>query len=514
MGRFLQSLVAAVVVFVGVRGDPVRLIVDTDAGFDVDDVGAIGIANALQDLGECEIIAVGHTNGFIKGIGAVSSLMNFYNRNNVSLGAYKGVWARDPNAGKGTADKYVSDLVANYPSPVKNYTQVMTAVQTYRKALVASPDYSVHIASIGITTNMRDLVLSPPDEFSPLNGSELVALKVKEIVWMDMMYNFGCAQAASSDWLGPDTGCHGSAQAAVMNWPPSVKQIFNSLGGDVLHGGWLNGCAGYGSPFRQAFEDWGVGGVGRSSWDPITVMMAVRGVEGIYCKEQDVGGFMKVAESGEETWNPGTGHNQSRAAYASADSQALISFKLNELLCKPPGPWSNTSWVQAQGANCYGPRGDNPAHGATDLEHPPSASAGVMSLSACKQKCLDLPGCTGITTTSAPNGLVSCYRKSDLVLGKCDADTAFTTWVRKDWYPATGYNCYYNHGATELDGKDGCGTMSVRDCQVKCKQLSNCTAVVWRGEDHSGVGACYRKANINLAKCDHDTVFDTYLAAL
>eukprot|EP00039_Didymoeca_costata_P014587 m.237240 g.237240 ORF g.237240 m.237240 type:complete len:66 (+) comp16055_c1_seq1:155-352(+) len=55
MGRFLQSLVAAVVVFVGVRGDPVRLIVDTDAGFDVDDVGAIGIANALQDLGECEI---------------------------------------------------------------------------------------------------------------------------------------------------------------------------------------------------------------------------------------------------------------------------------------------------------------------------------------------------------------------------------------------------------------------------------------------------------------------------
>ncbi len=39
----------------------VRLIVDTDAGFDVDDVGAIGVANALADNGECIIIAVGHT---------------------------------------------------------------------------------------------------------------------------------------------------------------------------------------------------------------------------------------------------------------------------------------------------------------------------------------------------------------------------------------------------------------------------------------------------------------------
>ena len=46
---------------------PVRLLIDTDAGFDVDDVGAICVANALQDNGEAEIIAVGHTNGFVKG---------------------------------------------------------------------------------------------------------------------------------------------------------------------------------------------------------------------------------------------------------------------------------------------------------------------------------------------------------------------------------------------------------------------------------------------------------------
>eukprot|EP01052_Picozoa_sp_SAG31_P033830 SAG31_NODE_3874_length_3794_cov_2.431818_5_plen_90_part_00 len=34
----------------------VPLIIDTDAGFDVDDVGAVCVGNALADLGEADII--------------------------------------------------------------------------------------------------------------------------------------------------------------------------------------------------------------------------------------------------------------------------------------------------------------------------------------------------------------------------------------------------------------------------------------------------------------------------
>lgn len=118
----------------------VKLIIDTDAGFDVDDVGAIAVANALQDAGECEIVAVSHTNGFDKGIGAVSALMHWYGRDAVPLGAYKGAWARNPNAGKGTADRYVSDLVSHFSSPVKNSSDVPTAVENYRKVLAGEED--------------------------------------------------------------------------------------------------------------------------------------------------------------------------------------------------------------------------------------------------------------------------------------------------------------------------------------------------------------------------------------
>ena len=155
-----------------------RLIIDTDAGFDVDDIGAITVANALADLGEVDIIAISHTNGYIKGIGAVSTVMKYYGRSDVPLGAYKGPWAKHARYGNHTADKYISDLTSNWPSRIKNSTQVLTSVEVYRKALAESPDNSVHIASIGITTNMRDLVLSAPDKYSNLTGHDLIARKV------------------------------------------------------------------------------------------------------------------------------------------------------------------------------------------------------------------------------------------------------------------------------------------------------------------------------------------------
>jgi hypothetical protein len=486
---------------------PTKLIIDTDAGFDVDDVGAVCLGNALQDNGEAEIIAIGHTNGYVKGIGGVSALMEFWGRGTtVPLGAYKGAWARDPNAGKGTADKYLSDLDGNYPSFIKNSSQVPTPAEVYRKVLAAQPDGSVHIASIGIPTNMRDLVQSGPDKYSPLNGHDLIAQKVNMIVWMDMMYNFGCAQHDSADWLGPDTDCRGSAEAAVMGWPASVKQIFSPLGGDVKHGSWLTGCAGIGNPCRQAFEDWLGPSNGRSSWDPIAVMIAVRGAAGIHCKEVDQGGKNTVNEAGQEFWHDGQPgqSNQSRVVYDGA-AQEAISFELNQLLCKPPGPWSDTVWAEAKGANCYG------AHGATDLEHPASASCGVMTIAECQQKCLDLPGCTAITTSPADGGKVECYRKADISVRHCDSRTTFDTYVRHEWLLAGGFNCYPGHGADNRPAELP-DPMTVRDCQHKCSLDTGCSAIVFQGKDHSGVGMCYLKANVDLTKCDEGSSFDTYLA--
>jgi purine nucleosidase len=494
---------------------PVPLIIDTDAGFDVDDVGAVCLGNALQDNGETEIIAVGHTNGYVKGIGAVSALMHFYDRDSVPLGSYKGPWAQNPRApgAKGTADRYVPDLASNYPVGKKDSTQTPTAVEVYRVALARAADRSVAIAAIGITTNMRDLIQSKPDRFSPLDGKALVAQKVKLIVWMDGLYNFGCAQHDEDNWLGPDTGCRGSAKAAVEAWPSSVKQIFSGVGGDVMHGAWLEDCAAKGNPCRQAFEDWGVAGRGRSSWDPIAVMIAVRGVAGFHCKEVGQGGhqtFPTGGHDGVEHWVGGSASNQTFVQYTGSNAQGKIDFELNQLLCQPPGGFlrSNGVWNMARGENCYGPRGNSPAHGATDIDT--TRPVGTITLAECQQHCLDTKGCTAVTVSPKSGGLYDCYRKSDINLRKCDSGTSFTTFVATEWQLAGGYNCWPGHGAKDLRNVQG--AIDVRSCQQQCEKTKGCNAVVWNGKAHSGVGACYLKSVDNLSKCDQGTSFDTYLA--
>ena len=129
----------------------------------MDDIGALAVGNALADAGYVKLIAVGHTNGFPPGIGAVSTVMHFYGRDDVPLGAYKGVWARDPNAGKGTADKYITDLVTHFPSPIKNYSQVtlvlyfMISDQLY---LSFHTNRFVHMLYEHITTEGPTLLLN------------------------------------------------------------------------------------------------------------------------------------------------------------------------------------------------------------------------------------------------------------------------------------------------------------------------------------------------------------------
>ncbi|KAL3929133.1 MAG: hypothetical protein SGPRY_002090, partial [Prymnesium sp.] len=125
----------------------VPLIIDTDMSFDVDDVGAICIAHALMDRGEADLLAVVHSSGYPEGIGAASALNEWYGHHSVKLGAYKGC--------------------------------------VYRRALALAPDSSVAIAVIGFATNIAPLLRSSPDEISTLSGRDLVARKVKLIVWQE-----------------------------------------------------------------------------------------------------------------------------------------------------------------------------------------------------------------------------------------------------------------------------------------------------------------------------------------
>ena len=68
--------------------DPVQLVIDTDASFDVDDVVAICMANALMDAGEVDIKSIVHNAGYPAAIGAVSVLNTYYGREDIPLGKH------------------------------------------------------------------------------------------------------------------------------------------------------------------------------------------------------------------------------------------------------------------------------------------------------------------------------------------------------------------------------------------------------------------------------------------
>jgi hypothetical protein len=74
----MRGAKAAAVAAVSAAASPQRLIVDTDMGFDVDDIVAVCLANSLHMNGKVDLLAVVHDTGCNLGIGGVSAVQNFY----------------------------------------------------------------------------------------------------------------------------------------------------------------------------------------------------------------------------------------------------------------------------------------------------------------------------------------------------------------------------------------------------------------------------------------------------
>ena len=130
--------------------------------------------------------------------------------------------------------------------------------------------------------------------------------------------------------------------------PPQVEQIFSDIGDEIYHGGALRWCAPATSPCRNVFLDhpWGVGPAGRQSWDPLVVLVAVRGPAAANCTLMDVGGENSADDVGANYWTPPTARNGSAATNQSVlvlrgatpwtQERRDAGGALEALLCQPP----------------------------------------------------------------------------------------------------------------------------------------------------------------------------------
>ena len=153
---------------------PVPIIFDTDIAPDYDDVGAMALLHAFADKGEATILATISCNAFETTVPTISVLNTYFNRPEIPVGVVKNNF---PN--KDCKQLWAQAIIAKYPHSLKSNDEAMDAVKLYRNILSKQPDKSVTIVSVGFFTNLAGLLSSDADEYSTLNGKELIKQKVK-----------------------------------------------------------------------------------------------------------------------------------------------------------------------------------------------------------------------------------------------------------------------------------------------------------------------------------------------
>ena len=274
---------------------PVAIIFDTDIGPDYDDVGAMALLHAMADRGECTILATIASNKYTF-TGPVLNILNtYFKRPGIPIGVIRG------NAVSiGAIQKWDSLIVSKYPHNLKTNEQAEDALKLYRKLLGAAKDKSITIVTVGFFTNMSNLLNSPPDEFSPLNGKELVKKKVKQLVSMA-----GCFDKRMGSFKEFNVKMDAPASQNVFdNRPGTIVFSGFEIGAKIFTGIPIAGSAISNSPVKDVFA-WSIpldpqDKNGRMSWDETAVLVAVRGTNPYY---KLVGGRIISKPDGSNDWD-------------------------------------------------------------------------------------------------------------------------------------------------------------------------------------------------------------------
>jgi len=269
---------------------PVKIIFDTDLGPDYDDVGALAFLHAMADSGKAEILAILSSNKHELVAPSIDVINTYFNRPHLEIGAPK-----SEGAAMGSSQHWADSIVAKYPHMIRSTSEAPDAVSVYRKILHDQPDNSITIVTVGFLTNLNNLLKSPPDEISPLNGTDLVKKKVSKLVSMAGRFPEGKEFNVFVDSV--------SSKYAIENWPGEIIFTGFEIGREILTGLRLIQSPVKDSPVKDVFrisipmseEDMN----GRMSWDETAVLIAVYGTEGFFDTRR---GTIIVNTDGSNSW--------------------------------------------------------------------------------------------------------------------------------------------------------------------------------------------------------------------
>lgn len=243
-----------------INAEMVNVIAETDLTFDVDDVGALATLHALADLGEARLLGVSFNEIHPNGVAAIAAINAWYGRASTPIARFSGMLENPDES------RYL-DFLAKMTHE-KEGALVSSALDFYVDTLSTEQDRSVTIVSLGFLNNVADLLRTHPT---------LLERKVKRLVVMGGRVN--------DNFNFVRHGLIGETQFVIEHWPTQV--VFTDFGGE-LHTGISLASTPPENPVREAYYRWFNGTFrGRSSWDQIAILVAVRG---------EVGGFEFVGD--------------------------------------------------------------------------------------------------------------------------------------------------------------------------------------------------------------------------
>jgi inosine-uridine nucleoside N-ribohydrolase len=344
---------------------------------------------------------------------------------------------------------YVNVLVNQYDSPIKTSSQAEDGVALYRRVLAKQPDNSVAVSSIGIHTNLAALLKSKPDEHSPLDGKALVAQKVKLLAVMGGKYPSGGTEC---NLCGGGSNQH--------------NHLVSSAASSFVAANWPTKLIWSG--FEVGIEVQS-GGAGFQKCAVATETNPIRAAMISYEHGPDKSRF---------SWDPLTTLVAVRGAEGASCSECTNCDGINVIDPRT----GNNKWVSGAKTNQ-----------TYLILHDAKKAGDTLDALLCQGPKAPTPAPPPTPPPPAPGS----------------------------WTEAKGDNCYgtrdggkTHHGATDLERpvSASCGIMSIVACQEKCGQTEGCTGVsVLKTGD--GLYDCYRKADIDLSKCDHGSSFDTWAKA-
>lgn len=249
---------------------PVRLIFDTDFGGDVDDAGALGMLNGMQDNGEVKLLALMASNpGTTWAAGGMDAIDTYYRHGDIPLGVRdRGSHGeRMPNV-----STYTEDLAKHFPNNVRDGARLPDSTDLYRRILAEQRDHSVTVAVTGSQSNLQNLLNSGPDRYSRLSGRDLVARKVDQLVVMGSLCDDDSGWAEWNIALDPP-----AAAQVAQQWPTRIVYSGFYVGDSIYTGHRLFTETPAANPVRKAYEDYVGYGNDRNSWDITAAYYAVRG---------------------------------------------------------------------------------------------------------------------------------------------------------------------------------------------------------------------------------------------